>query len=200
MQTINDVRAGDIMFARHVSPKAVDLLILAGQWSLGQPGYPHHVGVVTQATTAGLVPLNGTAISVPPVPARMVQAMPSGTEEVDLDATFWTGDYEFIRPNYRSEYTAPAVARAARRYIKTPYSFLDYLAIEGARLGVRNGPIRNYVTTSRHMICSQLADQSLTDAGFHVFTDDRLPQDVTPSALRARLIELGPVAVIRPGQ
>jgi hypothetical protein len=182
MITLDDVRPGDIMFAKHVSPRSADVLIWAGQAFLGQPRYPHHVAVVVQGG---------------PDP-RIVQAMPSGAEEVDLDARYFTRDYEFIRPNYKSDYTGPGVARAARRYVGTPYSFADYAAITGVRLGIANGPIRRYVTTSKHMICSQLADQSMADAGFHVFTDGRLPQDVTPGALRARLVELGPALIITP--
>jgi hypothetical protein len=185
MTAIDQVQPGDIMFARHVSPLSADLLILVGQLALGQPGYPHHVGVVVKGG---------------PDP-RMVQAMPSGAEEVDLDARYFTRDYEFIRPNYPPRIglsVGVAVAAAARGYVGTPYSFADYAAIAGVRLGIKNGPIRRYVTTSKHMICSQLADQSLTDAGFHVFTDGRLPQDVTPGALRARLMELGPALVITP--
>jgi hypothetical protein len=180
-----DVLPGDIMFARHVSPRAADLLILAGQVFLGQPGYPHHVGVVVQGGED----------------ARIVQAMPSGAEEVGLDDRYWTRDYEFIRPRYPDRIGLPfgvSVAAAARRYVGVPYSFADYAAIAGVRLGIKNGPIRRYVTTSKHMICSQLADQALTDAGFHSFTDGRLPQDVTPGALRARLVELGPALIITP--
>lgn len=182
---LDDVQPGDIMFAQHVSPRSADLLILAGQAFLGQPRYPHHVAVVVQGG---------------PDP-RIVQAMPSGAEEVDLDDRYFTKDYEFIRPNYPARIGTPMgtfVARAARGYVGTPYSFADYAAITGVRLGIHNGLIRRYVTTSKHMICSQLADQCMTDAGFHTFTDGRLPQDVTPGALRQRLVELGPALVIQP--
>lgn len=195
-----DLRAGDLMFANHVQPKSADILILTGQVFLGQPRYPHHVGVIVEAARAGLVPLLDThTTSAPILDPRMVQAMPSGAEEVALDERYWTSDYVYVRPNYKSEYTAPAVARAARRYVGVPYSFADYAAIAGVRLGIRNGLVRRYVTTSKHMICSQLADQALTDAGFHVFNDGRLPQDVTPGGLHGRLLELGPALVIRPG-
>jgi hypothetical protein len=190
MPTIDDVQPGDIMFAQHVSPKSVDLLIKWGQWSLGQPSYPHHVAVVVQGG---------------PDP-RIVQAMPHGAEEVDLDERYFTRDYEFIRPRYLAG-EGHAVAQAARSYVGTPYSFADYLAIEGVHLGIKNGPIRRYVTSSGHMICSQLGDRALTEGiqffrgpDWHVFDDDRLPQDVTPGALRARMIEMGPALVIRPGQ
>jgi hypothetical protein len=65
-------------------------------------------------------------------------------------------------------------------------------------LGIANGPVRRYVTSSKRMICSQLADQAMSDAGFHVFNDGRLPQDVTPSALFAKLLSLPGTVVIKP--
>jgi len=189
--SLASLRAGDIMFANHVRPWAADALIWAGQAFLGQPRYPHHVGVIVQ----GGYPGDWDADHRPP---RMVQAMPSGAEEVDLDARFWTPDYVFIRPNYMRSGAALDVGEAARRYVGTPYSFLDYAAIAGVRVGVANGPVRRYVTTSKHMICSQLADQCMADAGYHVFNDGRLPQDVTPGALYGKLLTMNPAAAFRP--
>ncbi len=175
MSTLADLRPGDILFAKHVRPRAVDLLILAGQLILGQPGYPHHVFVVTQPEGRGA--------------AKCVEAMPNGAREVDIDGR-WGKDYIYLRPAYPEPWSwnpdrpqGVGVAANARRYIGVPYSFADYAAIAGVHFGVKNGLVRRYVTSSKHMICSQLADQALCDAGFHVFDDGRLPQDVTPAAL-----------------
>jgi hypothetical protein len=85
---------------------------------------------------------------------------------------------------------ANAVAFVARGYVGTPYSFLDYAAIAGLHAGVKNGPIRRYVKSTGHMICSQLADQAMSDAGWHVFDDGRLPQDVTPAALYRQMMRM----------
>lgn len=164
------------MFARHVSPKAADLLILAGQTFLGEPGYPHHVAVVSRLP----------GVSWP----MIVQAMPSGAEEIEIGVEHWTKDYVYVRPAYDSYDQALHVAAAARGYVSTPYSFLDYVALTGLHLGIKNGLIRRYVTTSKHMICSQLADQAMSDAGWHVFQDKRLPQDVTPAALFERMLSM----------
>jgi hypothetical protein len=165
MSGIEVVRPGDIGFAMHVRPKGADLLILAGQMALGEPGYPHHVFPVTAAS-----------------PPKCVEAMPNGAREVDIDGR-WGADYVYLRPAYVDVLQAREIAQAARLYIDVPYSFADYAAIAGVHFGISNGLIRRYVTTSKHMICSQLADQALCDAGFHVFDDGRLPQDVTPGAL-----------------
>lgn len=182
MSGIGDLRPGDIGFALHVRPKSADLLILAGQLALGQPGYPHHVFVVTEAqdTKGHIVPFHGP---------MAVEAMPNGAREVDIDGR-WGADYVYLRPAYTEKFGGTFgidVAQAAQRYIDVPYSFADYAAIAGLHFGIRNGLVRQYVKSSRHMICSQLADQALCDAGFHVFNDNRLSQDVTPAALFAGL-------------
>jgi len=146
-----------------------------------------HVLVVTEAAEIerGLAEVGPGWITAPP---RIVQAMPRGAEEVEIGAEHWTPAYLYIRPHYRTaelgyEALSLQVAHAARKYVGTPYSFLDYAAIAGLHLGIKDGCVRRRVTSSKHMICSQLADQSMSDAGWHVFDDGRLPQDVTPAAL-----------------
>ncbi|MGW4807355.1 hypothetical protein [Kitasatospora sp. NPDC004272] len=82
-----------------------------------------------------------------------------------------------------------AITAAARSYVGTPYSFADYLALAAARLHLPAGPpLRRFVASTRHMICSQLVDQCHQDAGVHLFTDHRWPGYVTPADL-ARLLE-----------
>jgi len=195
VSALADLLPGDIMFARHVTPWSADLLILAGQTFLGQPGYPHHVGVVVQAAKD----MYGTPGVLRAGP-RLMQAMPGGAEDVELTADYWTKDYAYLRPAYVAGYNGMAlrVAAAAVSYLGTPYSFLDYAALTALRLGIDPLSVREYVTSSEHMICSQLADQALSDAGFHMFTDGRLPQDVTPSALYGRLLSLPGTQVIKP--
>src|SRR3954469_19653988 len=88
------------MFAQHVTPRAADLLILAGQLFLGQPGYPHHVAVVTEASTP-LRSIAGNVLSY--TPPKIVQAMPSGAEEIEIGAEHWTRDYIYVRPDYQDD-------------------------------------------------------------------------------------------------
>lgn len=170
------LRPGDIMFGPIGG--AVGVLVGAGQLILGdatpRSWKVRHVGVVTQSIG------NGPGDRI----VKLVQAMPSGAEEITLGPEHWTRDHVYIRPAYDFNLDSAFItARAARSYIGTPYSFLDYVALAGLHLGIRNGPVRRYVTSSKHMICSQLADQAMSDAGHHVFTDGRLPQDVTPAEL-----------------
>lgn len=123
---------------------------------------------------------------------RIVQAMPNGAECIEIGEEHWSPHFVYIRPRYSPHgmEMAERVAAAAMNYVGTPYSFLDYAAIAGLHLGIKNGPIRRYVKSTGHMICSQLADQAMTDAEWHVFTDGRLSQDVTPAALYRQMMKM----------
>lgn len=136
-----------------------------------------HVGVVTTVK-----------------PLRLVQAMPGGAVEIELTAEYFTDAFVYVRPPYAMT-QGLLVAIEARRYIGVPYSFLDYAAIAGRHVlalkSTDRTPFDRHVSSTKHMICSQLADQALSDAGFHVFDDGRIPQDVTPAALYRALLNMG---------
>jgi hypothetical protein len=74
-----------------------------------------------------------------------------------------------------------------------PYSFLDYASLALLHLGLPRRLTARRVTSSGHMICSQLVDHVLSRAGFRLFEDGRLSQDVTPGALFRRAGALGDV-------
>jgi hypothetical protein len=86
-------------------------------------------------------------------------------------------------------------AHAARGYKDTPYNFLTYGKLAAAHLGlpISTRILKRWISNRKDMMCSQLVDQCLADAGYHVFDDGRLPQDVVPAELFRALIE-------RPGQ
>ncbi len=182
------LRPGDIMFSNTAG--AVGVFITFAQWLLTktEPGEfdIDHVGVVVSGGADW---------------PRIVQAEPKGAECVSLDpAKHWTGHQIYVRPDYSFPLDqAERTAMAAMDYVGTPYSFADYAAILGLHSGIKNGPIRRYVTSSKHMICSQLADQALSDAGLHVFTDGRLPQDVMPVELFRALVARKGTMIFRPG-
>lgn len=83
------------------------------------------------------------------------------------------------------------VLPVAGRYEGVPYSFLGYLYLGLWRLGIRPEWLRYRVQSTGHQICSQLCDQILSDVGFHLFDDGRLPQDVTPGDLFSLLARKG---------
>lgn len=81
-----------------------------------------------------------------------------------------------------------AVIAAAHRYLRVPYSFLDYAALAARRFHLPGSPLlKGYVASTRHMICSQLVDQCYQDAGVHLFSDGRWPGYVTPADLDRRI-------------
>jgi hypothetical protein len=192
--SLSDLRPGDVIFPTITG--YAGLLVGAGQVVLGDATpsewQVRHVAVVTQPGYPGLRPM-------------IVQAMPSGAEEVEITDAHWSRTYPVLRLDlqdrgslvdlpYKQAERALSVAEAARRYIGVPYSFADYLAIAGRHVlalkPTTRTPFDHYVTASGHMICSQLVDQALTDAGYHVFNDGRIPQDVTPAALYRQLLAL----------
>ncbi len=122
----------------------------------------------------------------------VIQAMPKGCEEVSFDeAKHWTPGHLYIRPNYGLG-GAAWVASAARQYVGTPYGFATYvrLAAGALRFRLTEAWLRKRLSTRKDMICSQHVDQSLADAGYHVFDDGRLPQDVVPAELAMALLKL----------
>lgn len=82
----------------------------------------------------------------------------------------------------RSDICAEAI-----RMHGTPYSFLDYLALGLTHINFMAEPVRRRVSSSGHMICSQLCAEAYRRAGVDLFPDKRLPMDVTPGDL-ARLV------------
>lgn len=173
MIDFSQLEEGDIMFCKIGGFVPGFFPVRVGQWLLAQTSeeerYINHVAMVTSEIGQ---------------PVRIVQAMPGGAEEVRLKRETITDNHIFLRPKYDFQMDqAYAAASAAEEYIGTPYSFLDYVAIAGMHMHIENGPIHEYVRSTGHMICSQLVDQALSNAGFHVFDDGRLPQDVMPVEL-----------------
>jgi hypothetical protein len=79
--------------------------------------------------------------------------------------------------------TSPAAGSAAQKYVGVPYSYLDYVALTLHSLHTPVPGLKNYIASTRHMICSQLVDQAEKDAGVHLFKDNRWPGYVKPSDL-----------------
>lgn len=114
------------------------------------------------------------------------QAEPGGASAAPLDT--YAGRAVFVHPELTSDQRGRVVA-AAKDLLGTPYSFLDYLSIALHRFHIRPAFVERYVASTRHMICSQLADTAYARAGVHLFDDGRLSQDVTPGDL-ARLFHV----------
>lgn len=192
--SLADLRPGDLGFGPIGG--AAGLIAKAGQLLLGERVRLgrvsiDHVFVVTEAATL----VSGLSSTWNPVMA--VEALPGGAKEVSI-ADRWTDRYAYVRPNYPgTEWCGALVAEKARAMVGTPYSFLDYLALAARERHLSSwlpdaieDRIAQRVLSSGHMICSQLADQALTRAGYQVFDDGRLSQEVTPGALLYQLVHM----------
>lgn len=192
--TLADLRPGDVIFPTIAGGAGV--LVGAGQIVLGDATPSEwrvrHCAMVTEAMHCA-----NRGCDVGPA---IVQAMPGGAEQVEIGDAHWSRAYPVLRMLFDNS-QAERAAAAAQQYVDRPYSILDYGAIAGRHVlalkPTQRTPFDDYVTATGHMICSQLVDQALTDAGYHVFDDGRIPQDVTPAALYRQLLALPGTARLR---
>lgn len=115
----------------------------------------------------------------------VLEAMPSGARYAPLDREYKT-DVLYARLPLTDEQRSRIVGEARRLMSQPkgiPYGFSDYLALALSHWGLNAKRLRKYIANNGRMICSQLADYLLSHAGFQVFNDGRLPQDVTPGDL-----------------
>lgn len=115
----------------------------------------------------------------------VIEAMPNGARFAPLDREYKT-DVLYARLPLTTDQRSKVVSEA-RRLMARPggikYSFMDYLALALKHVGINSRVLRNYIQKSNRMICSQLADYLISHAGFKLFNDGRLHQDVTPGDL-----------------
>jgi hypothetical protein len=209
IESMADLKPGDIFFGPIGG--AVGLGVGIGQallgegWSVG-PLKIRHVGVVVES-----LKLDGWTDTRSP---RMVQAMPSGAEEIEMDPNkHWTPTCAYVRLPEDYPGQMLDVAAIARLMVseKVAYSFASYLALAAWRWGLeaprlerwidrRGDPVpfldgggfhalalAGGVRLPREAICSVLADQCLTLAGKSVMIGTP-KQCVTPGKLAARLL------------
>lgn len=139
------------------------VMIRLGQWLAGG-GFANYQHVVV----AVMVSVDGRAL--------VVEAEPGGARfgaYGPTDGILWS---DFGLAGYQKQ----AVARAAMSYVDTPYSFLDYLALALHKFHIPAPYLKRYISSTKHQICSQLADQCYQDAGIHLFKDHRWPGYVMP--------------------
>ena len=166
------LRPGDIGFTKIGG--LIGWWVSLGQFITGKPGKFSHVFVVLDNN-------------------EVAEAMPNGSRIQPLDRQYGS-EVAYVFVNLTDEQRANLV-QYARKRLERPggirYSFVDYLALALARVGIKPQWLRNYIKRSDRQICSQMADDFLTNgAGYHVFCDGRLSQDVVPSEFYYELQEL----------
>ncbi|MGW0930689.1 hypothetical protein [Streptomyces sp. NPDC002644] len=118
----------------------------------------------------------------------VVQAMPGGAECIPLEdaspVVKWSTGIVDLTENQRWD-----IASWATVFVGTPYGWLDYLALGLERFGFRWNWLRRYIMSNHSMICSQLVDYVYAKAGVDLFTDGRLPGDITPGDLYHLLMD-----------
>lgn len=120
----------------------------------------------------------------------LVEAEPGGARVTSLHKYDGTNVTYYSNPDL-TDAERGDLAGIAQHLRGTPYSFIDYLAIALLRFHLPSKALRNYVKSTRHLICSQLCDWVYAAYGKPIFDDKVWPGDVTPLELLARVQELG---------
>ncbi len=116
--------------------------------------------------------------------AGIVEAEPSGAHLTPLHYSGVRWSSGIINP---TDAQRSAIVTAAKWYIDTPYSWVDYASLAARRLHIPAPHLKAFVASSGHMICSQLVARCYADAGCPLY--DRWTGYVTPGDL-AQLLAL----------
>ena len=194
------LRPGDLMFGpihglTGIGVGLAQLLLAVAEpgmiWRQG-PGKwfrIRHCGIITEEARLAKRPQPGLPAGAASEAPKLVQAMPGGIEEIYLDSSKWNKEYVYIRPAYEFGQDL-RVAAAARSYVGRPYDFATYGAIPLYRRGIRTKRIEQIISDTSSMMCSRTVDAALCEGGWHLFSDGRLPGNVTPSEVYRRLLQM----------
>lgn len=89
---------------------------------------------------------------------------------------------EYVAVDLTPEQRARIVCRA-RTYVGTGYNWTTYFYLAAYRLHFRPKWLKRRVQNDERLICSQAADKIYADEGVHLFSDGRMPYDLTPGDL-----------------
>lgn len=239
IRSLTDVRPGDLYLGPIGGFLGAGIraaqVIVDGGWRVG-PLHVEHIGIVTEASVHHEGPTiydraTNRYYAAPDVADRrytteyandyyptgvitapkMVQAMPHGSEEIELrTSTHWTPRCAYARIPEDWPGQAADAASIARLMVAegVAYSFASYAALAAYRWGWKASQLTKWIGRRRvptlipnscmspevsllglpmEAICSVLADQCWTLAGKRVM-DKASPQAVTPSMLGQRLL------------
>jgi hypothetical protein len=149
-------------------------LVSFGEWldGSGFTDYDHAEIFVGMADEKGPY---GYTLGAYPDGAHLV---PLPVQPFDMYDALWSTGHISLTTEQRD-----AIVISAVKLTGTPYSALDYFALVAHRLHMPVPLLRDYISSTEHMICSQLVDYVYSEAGVHLFTDGRWPGYVTPADL-----------------
>lgn len=165
----NNLRPGDFACVPVAGP--VGKLISFGEWLNGSAfgDYDHaeiYVGMADSNAplgyTLGAYPRGASLVPVPE----------------NQDGWLWSGGHLMLTDPERSLIVSNALALKG-----IGYSSLDYFALAAHHFHLPVPLLREYIASTKHMICSQLVDYVYMESGIHLFTDGRWPGFVTPADL-----------------
>lgn len=151
---------------------ATGVFITLSQWMIGDLSRYSHAGIY-------LGDVYGDGVD------RVAEAMPGGLQINPLSK--YHGK-ELVHSDFQlSDGTRSDIVTQAVLAEGLPYSYLGYLYLGLTSFNHCPQWIKNRVSSSHALFCSQFVDYIYSENGVHLFDDDRLYLDVTPGDL-ARLI------------
>lgn len=149
---------------------ATGVFITLSQWTIGDLSRYSHAGIYL-----------GEVDGVPMV----AEAMPGGLQINPLSK--YHGK-ELVHSRFDlTDAQRAEIVRLALSKAGTPYSYLGYLYVGLSAFKHCPQWVKNQVSSSDALFCSQFVDWCYNQAGVRLFDDDRIYLDVTPGDL-ARLV------------
>lgn len=149
---------------------ATGVFITLSQWAIGDLSRYSHAGIYL-----------GEVDGVPMV----AEAMPGGLQINPLSK--YHGK-ELVHSSFDlTEVQRAEIVRLALSKAGTPYSYLGYLYVGLSAFKHCPQWVKNQVSSSDALFCSQFVDWCYSQTGVKLFDDDRIYLDVTPGDL-ARLV------------
>lgn len=160
------------------------LILDNGQFIQGQPGGAKLYPVADLCDGQPLLVSDALVQLVMVERTKLVLSQPGSAHDADGSCPVCAAQVDVLRAK---------LVKAGRALEGTKYSFLDYPALglaEWARTHPDNAllkkvstGLRSYINSGGHLICSALVDRAASNAGIHVYSDGRMPGDVTPEDL-----------------
>lgn len=160
----------------------VGTLITIGQFLNGTPDYSWWDHACIFVGGADVASPYGYVMGAQPSGARLDPLRQAQFTGKDAD-WLWSSGKLKLTDDQRRAIVAQAIACKG-----IGYSWADYLALAAHRFHIPAPHLKNYIASSKSMICSTLVDFCYMNAGVKLFDDGRWQGDVTPADLASLLV------------